>query len=110
MERPLGAAKPSVPGESDRDVLWQAANAFRTTQALYVIAKLGIADLLRDGPRSVDDLAAATGTMASALNRLLRALASVGIFAYVAGHAGFSKYLGLPYVPGAGELAVGGAH
>ncbi|HEY5636651.1 MAG TPA: phospho-N-acetylmuramoyl-pentapeptide-transferase [Burkholderiales bacterium] len=32
--------------------------------------------------------------------------AALGIFAYVAGHAGFSKYLGLPYIPGAGELTV----
>jgi phospho-N-acetylmuramoyl-pentapeptide-transferase len=31
---------------------------------------------------------------------------ALGIFAYVAGHALFSKYLALPYVPGAGELAV----
>ncbi|MGE5640333.1 MAG: phospho-N-acetylmuramoyl-pentapeptide-transferase [Clostridia bacterium] len=31
---------------------------------------------------------------------------ALGIFAYVAGHAGFSKYLALPYIPGAGELAV----
>ena len=32
--------------------------------------------------------------------------AAMAIFAYVAGHAVFSKYLGLPYIPGAGELAV----
>ncbi|TAK37413.1 MAG: phospho-N-acetylmuramoyl-pentapeptide-transferase [Betaproteobacteria bacterium] len=32
--------------------------------------------------------------------------AALGIFAYVAGHAGFSKYLGLPYIAGAGELTV----
>ncbi|MBX3665806.1 MAG: phospho-N-acetylmuramoyl-pentapeptide-transferase [Burkholderiales bacterium] len=31
---------------------------------------------------------------------------ALAIFAYVAGHAGFSKYLGMPYIPGAGELAV----
>jgi phospho-N-acetylmuramoyl-pentapeptide-transferase len=31
---------------------------------------------------------------------------ALGVFAYVAGHAVFSKYLGLPYIPGAGELAV----
>ena len=31
---------------------------------------------------------------------------ALGIFAYVAGHAGFAKYLGLPYIPGSGELAV----
>ena len=32
--------------------------------------------------------------------------AALGIFAYVAGHAGISKYLLLPYIPGAGELAI----
>ena len=31
---------------------------------------------------------------------------ALAIFAYVAGHAVFSKYLGVPYVAGAGELAV----
>ena len=31
---------------------------------------------------------------------------ALGIFAYVAGHLYFSKYLGIPYVPGAGELMV----
>ncbi len=31
---------------------------------------------------------------------------ALAIFAYVAGHATFAKYLGLPYIPGAGELAV----
>jgi phospho-N-acetylmuramoyl-pentapeptide-transferase len=32
--------------------------------------------------------------------------AALGIFAYVAGHLYFSKYLGVPYVAGAGELMV----
>jgi phospho-N-acetylmuramoyl-pentapeptide-transferase len=31
---------------------------------------------------------------------------ALGIFAYVAGHAVFAKYLGFPFIPGAGELAV----
>lgn len=31
---------------------------------------------------------------------------ALGLFAYVAGHSVFSKYLGLPYIPGAGELLV----
>ncbi|NTV93821.1 MAG: phospho-N-acetylmuramoyl-pentapeptide-transferase [Thiobacillus sp.] len=31
---------------------------------------------------------------------------ALAIFAYVAGHAVFSKYLGLPFIPGAGELVV----
>ena len=31
---------------------------------------------------------------------------ALGVFAYVAGHAVFSKYLGFPHIPGAGELTV----
>jgi len=52
-----------------------------TSQAIYVAAKLGIADLLKDGPRTAHDLAAQTATHEKSLYRLLRALASLGIFA-----------------------------
>jgi phospho-N-acetylmuramoyl-pentapeptide-transferase len=31
---------------------------------------------------------------------------ALGIFAYVTGHVGFAKYLGFPYIPGVGELAI----
>jgi hypothetical protein len=51
------------------------------TRPLWVAAKLGIADLLADGPRPVAELATATHTHAQSLYRVLRALASVGIFA-----------------------------
>jgi predicted O-methyltransferase YrrM len=51
------------------------------SQAVYVAAKLGIADLVKDGPRSAEDLAGVTSTHAPSLYRLLRALASVGVFA-----------------------------
>lgn len=51
------------------------------SQAIYAAAKFGIADHLHDGPKSVEQLAAATSTNPDALYRLLRALASVGIFA-----------------------------
>ena len=50
------------------------------TKPIYVISELGIADLLRDGPLSVDFLAEKTDTHAPTLYRLLRALSSVGIF------------------------------
>jgi hypothetical protein len=50
------------------------------SQAHYVAAKLGVADLLTDGPRPVESLAAATQTDARSLRRVLRALASIGIF------------------------------
>ncbi|MCA9076470.1 MAG: methyltransferase [Planctomycetaceae bacterium] len=51
------------------------------SQAIYAAAKFGIADHLTSGPRSVEALADATSTNPDALYRLLRALASVGIFA-----------------------------
>lgn len=50
------------------------------TQALATAAKLGIADLLAERPRAVADLAAATDSDERALYRLMRSLASVGIF------------------------------
>jgi O-methyltransferase/methyltransferase family protein len=51
------------------------------SQAIYVVAKLGIADLLAAGPAPSTTLAEITGTHAGALYRILRALASVGVFA-----------------------------
>jgi O-methyltransferase domain/Dimerisation domain len=56
------------------------ARGYQRSQALAVAAELGIADLVRDGPRSAADLAAVTDTNAAALYRLLRALASIGVF------------------------------
>jgi SAM-dependent methyltransferase len=49
-------------------------------QALYAAAKLGVADLLQDGPRTAADLAGQLEVNESALHRVLRALASQGIF------------------------------
>jgi hypothetical protein len=51
------------------------------SQALSIAAKLGIADLLQDGPRSCSSLAQATQTHGDSLYRVMRALASVGVFA-----------------------------
>ena len=47
------------------------------SQAAHVAARLRIADLLSDGPRSAQELAAATGAHAPSLHRLLRALATI---------------------------------
>ncbi len=66
---------------STRDILWRMTNGYQVSQAIHVVATLGIADLLKDGPMSVDELAEVTETHASALYRILRALASVGVFA-----------------------------
>ncbi len=51
------------------------------TQGIYVAAELGIADLLNKGPQTAEELAAQTNTHSASLYRVLRALASVGIFA-----------------------------
>jgi hypothetical protein len=56
-------------------------NGHSRTQAIYVAAKLGIADFLDKTPQSADELAQATGTHAPSLRRLLLMLASMGIFA-----------------------------
>lgn len=50
------------------------------SQAVYVAAKLGIADLLKDAPQTVTLLAEKTATHERSLYRILRSLASVGIF------------------------------
>jgi hypothetical protein len=51
--------------------------------AVYVTAKLGIADLLADGPKTVEYLAVATATDEHSLYRILRAVASTGVFTEV---------------------------
>src|SRR6266849_650549 len=60
--------------------LFEMATAYWISQAIYVAAKLGIADLLKEGPQSCVALATATGSDAPSLFRLMRALSSVGIF------------------------------
>ena len=59
----------------------QMASGYWVSRSIYVAAKLGIADLLKDSPKSCDELATATGTNAPSLYRVLRALASLGVFA-----------------------------
>lgn len=51
------------------------------SRLIQVAAQLKLADLLKDGPRAADELAAIAGVRAPQLYRVLRALASVGIFA-----------------------------
>jgi O-methyltransferase domain len=62
-------------------VLWDALRGALVTRALGIVADLGITEKLADGPRPVSELAAETGADPDTLHRLLRALASDGIFA-----------------------------
>ncbi len=60
----------------------------------FVINGTGHAVNLTDG---LDGLAVTPAVMVTG---------ALAIFSYVAGHAVFARYLGVPYIPGAGELAV----
>jgi hypothetical protein len=59
--------------------LARLVDGFRVTQAIHAAVELGIPDLLAEGERTADDLAKASGADPSALYRLLRALASLGV-------------------------------
>jgi hypothetical protein len=65
---------------STHQQLDQMITGYWISQAIYAAAKFGIADHLKAGPKTVEELAGATSTDVGALYRLLRALASVGIF------------------------------
>ncbi|MEU4803900.1 methyltransferase [Actinosynnema sp. NPDC023587] len=67
------------PDQAERDMLHLMSGAWRT-RSLAVAAELGVADLLADGPRTTAELAAGTGTVPDNLRRLLRFLASLGVF------------------------------
>ncbi len=65
---------------SPATALWQLISGSERIQLLYVAAKLGIADLLKDGPRGSDELAKSIGAHPRTLYRVLRALATLGVF------------------------------
>jgi hypothetical protein len=68
-----------MPSSKPIPELWRLIQSHRVTAVIHVAAKLGIAELLRDGPLSASELADATGADKQALNRLLIALSTIGI-------------------------------
>lgn len=71
--------QPSVPPPDA--VLMQMLFGAQMQRSICVAAKLGIADLIAEKPQTAAELAAKTDTHASSLYRVLRTLASIGIFA-----------------------------
>jgi hypothetical protein len=61
----------------------QMLAGFQISQALYVAAKLDLGAILQAGPRSPAELAAETGADAGSLRRIMRTLASIGLYAEV---------------------------
>jgi hypothetical protein len=83
-------ASTQVPARTDDtafEKVMQLSSGFVFSSAQYVITRIGIPDLLAHGPRPVSELAAATGSNEDALYRVLRALASVGVFAEAGGRS-----------------------
>ncbi len=74
MGDPVSSRPEIPPGLADM------ASGFIKTQALYVAAKLGLADHVAAGPVSSGALAQRVGADGKALYRLLRALESMGLF------------------------------
>jgi hypothetical protein len=75
---PDAHAPPAVP---DSVALRHLSTGFWVSQAIAVVADLGIAEHLKDGPKTCAELASAVGAHVDALYRLLRGTASVGVFA-----------------------------
>ena len=75
----VASREPSTPAEATAQMLaW--LNSDLLVQALYAAAAFGVADLVADGAKDTYELAAATGAAARPLYRLLRMLASHGVF------------------------------
>src|SRR4051812_42733392 len=62
--------------------LFDLIQSHRITAVIYAAARLGLAELLHDGPQSPTSLAKATGTDQRSLERLLRALLTIGLCRY----------------------------
>jgi O-methyltransferase domain/Dimerisation domain len=62
-------------------ILWNLMRGALATRALALVADLRVADALSSGPRPVDEVAREVGADPDTLHRLLRALASDGVFA-----------------------------
>src|SRR5215475_2588238 len=78
----MGLQNRSVQFESapPQFAMLQMITGFWVSRAIYVAAKLGLADLVKDSPKTANELARLTGTHSPSLYRALRALASVGVF------------------------------
>lgn len=67
---------PQVPPQV---AMLQLISGFWISRAIYIVAKLGLADHMHGGAKTAEELARASGAHASSLFRVLRALGSIGI-------------------------------
>ncbi len=76
----LDQDKPSREPRLD-DNVFSLLNLAWLGQAAFVVAKLGVADLLLSGPKTIEELAQSTETDPTRLHQVMRALAGFEIFA-----------------------------
>lgn len=62
-----------------RDLVTRLMDGYLSTQMLYVAVRLGLVDLLLDGPRTSAELAMAVSAASAPLHRLLRGLVMEGL-------------------------------
>ena len=96
MNASVAPPKPGMQPSTANIQLMQLTTAYWTSRCLHVVAELGVADHLGDQPQSTESLAKATGTSAGPLYRVLRLLASVGVFDWKDGtwhHTEASRFL-----------------
>ena len=67
-------------GESSSSALLEIMYGYKKNQALFVVAKLGIADILSNGPKTADELAKATSVNSRSIYHLMCLLVSMGVF------------------------------
>jgi hypothetical protein len=84
-DRLFARLKPAKGRDPLPPVLFQMATGYWLSQAIYVAAKLGIADLLENGAKSSVELASAASCDPPSLLRVLRALSSAGVLSQVGG-------------------------
>jgi len=80
-ERKNRETDPTPTPPSPQEAILNLALGYLASRGLHVATELGIADLLKDGPKNIAELAHTTGAHQQSLYRLLRMLAGHGVFA-----------------------------
>ena len=98
--------------QQPHEVIWTLTNAVVVSSGIHVVAELGVADHIGAEPINVTELASRCGADPDALDRVLRLLATHGVFSDVGGaydrapHPVASTLRAGPVIPGPSSLNV----
>jgi hypothetical protein len=68
-----------VAGAANETSIWQLIRGFQASQALHAAAKLGVVDILAEGPKTAGEIASVAGAEEPGLRRLLRFLTAIDV-------------------------------